>query len=152
MNTAPQLPAGTRILVVDDTQDIRFVLAYYLNQKGAEVLTAETASEGIETALREKPNLILMDMQLPDMDGYIATRRLKQSGFAAPIIAMTGNTIVGMRERCIRAGCSDYLSKPVPLGHLMRTIIQYLAVPSTNASANGSGTGGGLSLKNSARN
>ena len=121
-----QFPPGTKLLVVDDVSDIRVVLNFFLRRRGAEVLTAENATDAIQLALSEKPDLILMDMQLPDMDGYSATRRLRQGGFTAPIIAMTGRTQKAEKDRCLLAGCDDYLSKPIDLGRLQGMIEQRL--------------------------
>jgi CheY-like chemotaxis protein len=108
-----EFPADTKVLVIDDVPDIQYVLQLYLQCKGAEVLTSDNATDGIELALNAKPDLILMDMNLPDINGYTATRRLRNAGFNQQIIAITGHSMSGDREKCLLAGCDDYLSKPI---------------------------------------
>jgi CheY-like chemotaxis protein len=121
-----RLPTGTTILVVDDVTDIQAVLRLFLEHRGAKVLTSTGGAEAIEIALTARPDLILMDMLLPDLNGYIATRRLRSAGFDKPIIAMTATAAQGGRELCLRSGCTDYLAKPVDLGQLSRTLDRHL--------------------------
>lgn len=125
-------PLGQKILLVDDDLSIQEVMKFFLESIGAIVLTASSGADAIEIALREKPGLILMDMSLPDINGYVATRRLRSHGFGNPIIAMTGRTAQGDRELCIRAGCTDYLAKPADLGQLQLKIEQHLKSPSVS--------------------
>lgn len=120
------LPKKARILVVDDVAEIRMILRFFFNRIGAEVLLAENAKEAIEIALEKSPDLILMDMQLSYIDGYIATQMLRKAGFNAPIIALTGNATEGDREKCIGAGCSDYVSKPFDHEQLLTLVTKHI--------------------------
>jgi CheY-like chemotaxis protein len=84
-----------------------------LQHHGYEVLEAEDGLSGVEQALREQPDLVLMDINLPDIDGLEATRRIKKQHPALRIIALTANAMYGDEERCLAAGCDGYISKPV---------------------------------------
>lgn len=109
---------SSRILVADDRRDIRHIADYFLSQAGAEVLLVEDGQEAVELVNREqqerrKIDLILMDMQMPTLDGYAATKKLLAEGHNQPIIALTASAMKGERERCLSVGCSDYLTKPI---------------------------------------
>ena len=113
-----------RILIVEDnTLNMRLAVAV-LKNAGHEALQAYNAEEGIELARRERPALILMDIQLPQMDGLEATRILKAYAATAsiPIIALTAFAMKGDRERMIEAGCDDYLPKPYRLPDLLAAV------------------------------
>ncbi|MCC5827903.1 MAG: PAS domain S-box protein [Phycisphaeraceae bacterium] len=116
--------AGARILLVEDGVDNQRLVGFHLGRAGASVATAEhgrAALEAIERAGREgRPfDLVLMDMQMPVMDGYEATRQLRSAGFQTPIIALTAHAMVEDRKRCLETGCNDYASKPIdPVGLL----------------------------------
>jgi PAS domain S-box-containing protein len=119
-----------RILVVDDRRDVRYISQHFLERAGARVSTAEDGEQGIAIALdaclREEPfSVILMDMQMPRMDGLEATRRLRQKGIETPIIALTADAMKGDRERFIQGGCDDYLSKPIDQSALIQMISYY---------------------------
>jgi|GEM_PF-2961059 len=127
-----RFPTGTKLLIVDDAPEIRAVLEFLFTQQGAEVLVIDSAASAIQIALTEHPDLILMDMQLPDMDGCKATQFLKRQGFQAAIIAITGSVQDGERERCLLAGCADFVRKPFDLAHLRSVIDRHLAFKRPN--------------------
>lgn len=110
-----------RILLVEDNELNRDMLSRRLRRKGHEVLIATDGAEGIELAVAERPDLILMDMSLPTVDGWEATRRLKseESTRAIPILALTAHAMSGDREKAMQAGCDDYDTKPVDLKRLL---------------------------------
>ena len=117
-----------RILVVEDNADNMTFITDVLHSLGYTVLSAKDGEEGVKTAQTEKPDLILMDLSLPRMDGWTATRTIKSepSLAAIPIIALTAHAMTGDRERALEAGCSDYVSKPINLRDLMSKLRQYL--------------------------
>jgi CheY-like chemotaxis protein len=114
----------TRILYVEDNEDNIYMLRGRLERKGIEVVVARDGQEGIAAALREHPDLILMDLSLPVIDGWEAARRLKSSPDtrAIPIIALSAHAMTGDREKALAAGCDDYDTKPVDLASLMAKI------------------------------
>jgi two-component system cell cycle response regulator DivK len=114
----------TRILYVEDNDDNVYMLRSRLERKGIEVIVANDGAEGIATAEREHPDLILMDLSLPVIDGWEAARRLKNSPAtrAIPIIALSAHAMAGDRERALAAGCDNYDTKPVNLSGLMAKI------------------------------
>jgi len=118
-----------RILVVEDNEDNRDSLSRRLERRGFEVLMAHDGRHGVEMAAAEKPDLILMDMNMPEMDGWEATRRIKAASAAAaddapdvPVIALTAHAMTGDRERALESGCSDYHTKPVEFQKLLAQI------------------------------
>lgn len=116
------------ILIVEDNELSRDMLSRRLRRRGYEVLTAIDAEVGLEIAVRDKPNLILMDMSLPRIDGWEATRRLKADPQtqAIPVIALTAHAMNGDRESALEAGCDDYDTKPVELPRLLGKIERLL--------------------------
>jgi CheY-like chemotaxis protein len=111
-----------KILLVEDNEDNRDMLSRRLGKKGYEVVIAVDGEEGCRLALTEKPDLILMDMRLPGLDGWEATRRLKATpGIqATPIIALTADAMSGDREKALECGCDDYDTKPIELARLLQ--------------------------------
>jgi two-component system, sensor histidine kinase len=122
----PTLPP-CRILVVDDGSTNRKLISLFLCKAGAQVTLAENGQIGVDLASREPFDAILMDMQMPVMDGYAATRRLREIGLKTPIIALTAHAMSRDREKCLEAGCSAYLSKPVNSQSLVQTIADAMA-------------------------
>lgn len=120
----PPGASGARILLAEDNENNIRTYAGYLKRKGFEVDVAMDGSLAVEAALRNPPDLILMDIQMPKMDGLQATTELRKvSGLDhVPIIALTALVMPGDRERCIAAGATAYLKKPVPLRKLVETI------------------------------
>jgi CheY-like chemotaxis protein len=117
------------VLYIEDTENNRILVERKLRRSGYRVLTAEDAEAGLEIAAREKPDLILMDMGLPEVDGWEATRRLKANPELKdiPVIALTAHTMVGDRDRSLAAGCDDYDEKPFDFERLLGKISTLLA-------------------------
>lgn len=113
-----------RILVVEDNEENRDSLSRRLQRRGFEVLLAEDGKVGVATAISEKPDLVLMDMNMPELDGWEATRQIKaEPGLeGTPVIALTAHAMLGDRERAIEAGCVDYHTKPVEFAKLLLQI------------------------------
>lgn len=113
-----------KILIVEDNELNRDMLSRRLMRKGYHVVMAADGREGIEAAGREMPDLILMDVSLPFVDGHEATRRLKATPATAhiPVIALTAHAMVGDRDKALAAGCNDYDTKPVDLERLLGKI------------------------------
>jgi two-component system cell cycle response regulator DivK len=113
-----------KILIVEDNEMNRDMLSRRLARRGYEIVMAVNGEEGIATARAASPDLILMDMSLPVIDGWEATRRLKaEPGTRAiPVIGLTAHAMTGDREKVIEAGCDDYDTKPVELPRLLQKI------------------------------
>jgi len=110
-----------KVLLVEDNEMNRDMLSRRLSRKGFEVIVALDGAEALQAALAEVPALILMDMSLPVMDGWEATRRIKAEAATAaiPVIGLTAHAMDGDREKCLAAGCDDYDTKPVDLPRLL---------------------------------
>ena len=113
-----------KILLVEDNEMNRDMLSRRLARKGFEVVIAVDGAQAVEMAESETPALILMDMSLPVIDGWEATRRLKAQAVtkATPIIALTAHAMSGDREKCLAAGCDDYDTKPIEFKRLLEKI------------------------------
>jgi two-component system cell cycle response regulator DivK len=114
----------SRILYVEDNEDNVYMLSRRLRKHGFEVIVASDGEQGVEMARSEKPDLILMDLGLPFLDGWAATRLLKGAPDTEviPIIALSAHTMTGDRERALAAGCDDYDAKPVAFERLLAKI------------------------------
>ncbi len=117
-----------RVLVVEDQEDNRRILRDLLTSGGYEVLEAVTGEEGVALAEAQRPDLILMDIQLPGLDGYEATRRIKANPTLRqiPIIAVTSYALSGDDAKALEAGCDAYITKPFSPRELLAKIRQYL--------------------------
>jgi CheY-like chemotaxis protein len=125
----------TRILYVEDNDDNVYMLKMRFELlDGYEVLVAENGEVGCATATAQLPDLILMDLDLPVVDGWEATRRLKSNAITAaiPIIALTAHAMAGSREKALAVGCDDFDTKPVDFDRLLQKINRLLASKSTN--------------------
>jgi CheY-like chemotaxis protein len=113
-----------KILLVEDNEMNRDMLSRRLARKGYEVVIAIDGQQGIEMARSETPDLILMDMSLPVVDGWEATRQLKSAPEtqSIPVIALTAHAMAGDREKAVEAGCNDYDIKPIELPRLLEKI------------------------------
>ena len=118
-----------RILVVEDQEDNRRIVRDLLTATDFEVTEAEDGEQALAAVAKQRPDLILMDIQLPVMDGYEATRRIKadQSLSSIPIIAVTSYALSGDEEKARAAGCDDFVPKPFSPRQLLAKIRQYLA-------------------------
>ena len=148
-----------RVLVAEDGLDNQRLVRGVLTAAGAQVTVVENgllACEAVERSIEEgRPfDLVLMDMQMPEMDGYTATQRLREQGFGIPIIALTAHALAGDRERCIESGCDDYMTKPIDRHLLTTAAAQYMpsapgeGVPKpdqSSSAAASSGSSGGRS-------
>ena len=117
-----------RVLYVEDNEMNRDMLSRRLQRRGFEVLIAEDGEQGVILAAAEQPDLILMDMSLPVLDGWEATRRIKAAPDTRriPIIGLTAHAMAADRDKCLEAGCDDYDTKPVELGRLLEKIERLL--------------------------
>jgi CheY-like chemotaxis protein len=117
-----------KILLVEDNEMNRDMLSRRLLRRGFEVSVAVDGQEGVDIARAEFPDLILMDMSLPIMDGWAATRQLKadEQTRAIPVIALTAHAMAGDREKALEAGCDDYDTKPIELPRLLEKITTLL--------------------------
>jgi CheY-like chemotaxis protein len=117
-----------KILLVEDNELNRDMLSRRLTRRGYVVVVAEDGEQGLELARSERPDLILMDMSLPGIDGWEATRRLRADPemAGARVIALTAHAMAGDRERAIEAGCDDYDTKPVEMERLLLKITTLL--------------------------
>ncbi|GAA4428561.1 hypothetical protein GCM10023155_19150 [Bremerella cremea] len=136
----PELPSldGYRVLLVEDGRDNQVVISTFLRKGGAEVTLAENGQEAVDWVRSHRQeaiaagleadssvDLVLMDMQMPVLDGYAATRLLRQEEFTKPVIALTAHALKGDRERCLEAGCDDYFTKPIKRAALLEIVKRF---------------------------
>lgn len=117
-----------KILVVEDNEQNLYLMRFILEKNGYEVVTAQDGISGVKKALEEKPDLILMDLQLPEIDGYEAARRIKQIPEARdiPIVAVTSYAMVGNQKKALDAGCIGYIEKPIKPESFIKEVERYL--------------------------
>ena len=128
----------TRILLAEDGPDNQRLITFILKKWGASVSLAESGKIALDKAIEawkdDKPfDVILMDMQMPEMDGYTATRKLRKQGYKGPIIALTAHAMAQVRQMCLDAGCDNYATKPIDKDKLLATIQQHLPCQTSNA-------------------
>jgi PAS domain S-box-containing protein len=136
----PALPSRARVLVVEDNSVNQLVAIGQLQRLGHECVVAANGAEALESVSRDTFDIVLMDIQMPDMDGYEATRRIRQmaeSKAKVPIIAITAHALTGEREKCIAAGMNDYLAKPVSLEQVGAVIRLWASKDSQETAAAG---------------
>ncbi len=123
------MPDPATILYIEDNADNRLLVQRVLRAEGYQVFGAADAPSGLALAEAEQPSLILVDINLPDVDGYALTMRLKSLPHLAetPVVALTANVMKGDRERSLAAGCDGYIQKPIDVDLLPRQIAQYLS-------------------------
>jgi len=131
--------SGVRVLLAEDGIDSQRLIRFHLERAGARVTVVENGAKAVEevhaASRLDRHDVILMDMQMPVMDGYEAARRLAASGDCAPIIALTAQGMTGDRERCLESGCRDYLCKPVDARALIAAIRHAIAPGATECTA-----------------
>lgn len=120
-----------KILLIEDNVQNRYLATFLLEQRGHEILQAETGPEGMDMAARLQPDLILLDIQLPGMDGHEVARVLKADPVlsAIPIVAVTSYAMVGDREKCFDAGAEGYIEKPINPDTFVSEVERFLAPP-----------------------
>jgi|GEM_PF-2677703 len=126
-----------RILLVEDGPDNQRLISFILEKSGAQVTVADNGKIGVDSVVQatntgDPFDIVLMDMQMPVMDGYEATRELRRQGFEVPIIALTAHAMADDREKCLDAGCNDYATKPINRASLIELIQSYLSKGDTN--------------------
>ena len=112
----------TKILLVEDHEELCDFLSSRLDQRGFEIVVARDGSHALEQAIAEKPDLMLLDLDLPIMDGWTVARTLRRRGDGVPIIALTAHAMSGDRAKAMEAGCDDYHSKPIAFEDLLEQI------------------------------
>ncbi len=117
-----------RILVVEDNETNLYLIRFMLEKEGYGVIEARQGIAGVELAIKEKPDLIIMDIQLPDINGLEATKRIRASEADGdiPIVALTSYAMTGDREMALEAGCTDYIEKPINPETFITEIEKYL--------------------------
>ncbi len=117
--------AGMKILLADDLEDNRMLIRVYLANSGAEVMMVNNGREAVQAAQEKSPDVVLMDIQMPVMDGHEAIRQLRSIGFLKPIIALTAHAMAEERDRSFESGCTDYLTKPISKELLLDVLSRY---------------------------
>jgi len=117
-----------KILVIEDNSQNLYLIRFILQKNGYDVMEAATGEAGVRMAVTERPDLILMDIQLPDIDGFEATKKIRSSGTNGdmPIVAITSHAMAGDRERSLEAGCSGYVEKPINPETVMMEIEKFI--------------------------
>ena len=130
-----------RILVVEDNMDNYELVRFILERAGYDVFLAVNGRDGVDAARFQKPDLILMDLGMPEMDGWLAAQKLKadESTKSIPLFALTAHTLPGERKRAIQAGCDGYVSKPIHVEGFLKLIESALAVRPGRKSAQSTG-------------
>jgi len=119
-----------KILIVEDNEQNLYLTTFLLEKQGYDVVQARNGEEGVDLALSERPDLILLDIQLPIMDGHEVARRLKQAleTQSIPIVAVTSYAMAGDREAVLSAGCEGYIEKPIDPDRFVEQVKRYLEI------------------------
>ncbi|WP_164103007.1 hybrid sensor histidine kinase/response regulator [Candidatus Laterigemmans baculatus] len=121
-------PLDCHVLIVDDGRAIRMLVKRFLEAAGATTESVENGAEAVERVFNDELpacDLVVLDMQMPVMDGYTAARRIRRGGYGGPILALTANTMKGDRDRCLAAGCTDFLAKPIDRRQLIQLVFTH---------------------------
>lgn len=130
---SPSILAGKRVLIAEDSLMQRLLLSQLLTKAGMSVTLTENGREAVEKAGREVFDMVLLDMQMPDVDGYEAAAQLRRQGYRGPILALTAETFDGDQQRGLQAGCDAFLSKFLPAADLLDRLASHL--PATAVSS-----------------
>ena len=116
--------AKKRVLIVEDNMDTFELVHFVLEKNNYETLLAVNGRDGVNAAIKQKPDLIIMDLSMPEMDGWTATNLIKKNSElkSIPLIVLTAHTLPGDRQRAMDAGCDEYITKPMDMGDLMESI------------------------------
>lgn len=119
------------VLIIEDNEQNLYLVTYLMERSGFEIVAARSGPEGIAAANQARPDLILLDIQLPKMDGYTVARELRRNPSLTnvPMIAVTSYAMVGDRERALESGCNGYIEKPINPDTFRNEVEQYLKVP-----------------------
>ncbi len=123
-----------KVLVAEDVKTNQILVKSLLSRMGLEVTITSDGNEALQKAMSREFDLILMDIQMPNMNGYEATQAIRQKGITTPIVALTAHAMKGDSEKCIEAGCDDYLSKPIVRNKLLEKLHKYLHSDTTDVS------------------
>ena len=115
-----------RVLVAEDTVSNQLLIKILLNKLGLHVTVVENGQRAVEAVTQQSFDMILMDIQMPGIDGYEATRLIREKGITTPIIAVTANTSGGEMDNCLQAGCDDYVPKPISNEVLIKVISKHM--------------------------
>lgn len=128
MTSTPTASAPVRVLLIEDNAQNRYLASFLLGARGWQVLQAEDGPSGIAMAANEVPDLVLLDIQLPGMDGYAVAQALRACETLPhlPIVAVTSYAMPGDKERCLQAGCNGYIEKPIDPSTFTEEVARYL--------------------------
>jgi len=117
-----------RVLIVEDNMDTYELVRFILEKNGYDTFLAMNGRDGVNAADKQKPDLIIMDLQMPEMDGWTATRLIKENRATSsiPLIALTAHALPGDRQRAFESGCDDYITKPMDLIELVETVDRWM--------------------------
>ncbi len=120
-----------RVLVVEDNMDTYELVRFILEKRGYETFLAMNGRDGVNAAIKQKPDLIIMDLSMPQMDGWTATKIIKEepSTSSIPLIALTAHALPSDRKRALDAGCDEYLTKPMDIDELVETVNLWINRP-----------------------
>lgn len=126
-----------KLLIIEDNEDNMYLIRYMLQSQDYVVLEARNGKDGVDMAIRQWPDLILMDIQLPDMNGLEATRQIRASVVddSIPIVALTSYALTGDRQRALDAGCSGYIEKPIDPEQFLNQIQNFLTASSNETNS-----------------